>query len=186
MKRRYNDLAKDKMGGIKLHLGCGSKKLNGYINIDIVPTEGSDIAMDVTDLSVVPSGSISEIRMDSAFEHFYRYQQEQALGEYHRVLGNEGKLFINHLPNFDVIIDAYLKKEKGIVGEVFDLLNVYRYTHGEPVPRTSPQQLHKDIFNNKSIRLLLEESGFKIEKLENAVYGGEHLALNMNIVAVKA
>lgn len=183
LNTRVEDLMTD---NLKLHLGCGDKKLAGYINIDIVPTEGTDVVMDVAEeLHLIPSNIASEIRLESVFEHFYRYQQRKILEEFYRILKGGGKLVINWLPDFDAIIDAYLKEEKGIVGERFDLFNVYRLSHGDPKAGNSPQQLHKDIFTKESIRQLLESSGFQVESMKNEKFDREELALDINIIPQK-
>lgn len=184
LRKQYTDFVKDIKGDIKIHLGCGGKRFEGYINIDAVPTEGSDMVMDVVDLSVIPSNSISEIFMKSVFEHFYRHQQDQILREYHRVLKKGGKLVIS-VPDFDVAIDAYVRKEKGIVGEIFDLNHVRQYIFGELVPENPFYQLHKDIFNKESIKLLLEKNGFIIERLENIFFENQHLPLTISVTGIK-
>lgn len=63
---------------MKLHLGCGRKYLEGYINIDYPATEQTvqadlkaDIYVDLTKLSY-PFSSIDEIRLHHVFEHFSR------------------------------------------------------------------------------------------------------------------
>lgn len=183
VKRQYLDLVKD-LREVRLHLGCGDKKFEGYINIDIVPTEGSDMAMDVSDLNMIPSGSVSEIFMKSVFEHFYSDQQDQALREYNRVLKKGGKLIIR-VPDFDVVIDAYLRKEKGIVGEIFDFSHVRQYVCGELAPQNRVPSLHKDIFNKKSLGSLLEKNGFTIESLENVFFEDQHIALSIMATAIK-
>jgi len=183
LKTQVKDLLKE---DVRLHLGCGDKKFNGYVNIDIVPTEGTDVVMNISkDLHLIPPNIASEIRLDGVFEHLYRYDQNSTLQDFHRILKKGGKLCINHLPDFDTIIKAYLNKEKGIVGEVFDLFNVYRYTHGEPKPENSPQQLHKDLFTKDTIRDLLESQGFQIEILENRVFSGEEIPIGISIEAIK-
>jgi predicted SAM-dependent methyltransferase len=141
--------------------------------------------MDVTDLSVVPSGSVSEILMKSVFEHFYRHQQEPALKEYRRALKKGGRLVISSVPDFDVVIGAYLRKEKGIVGEIFDFSHVRQYVFGESVPRNQFHQLHKDIFNKESVRSLLEKNGFVIERLENVFFENQHIPLSISVTGVK-
>ncbi|MFM8558406.1 MAG: hypothetical protein ACKOC6_02165, partial [bacterium] len=35
----------------------------------------------------------------------------------------------------------------GLLGPVFDLDEVYRFTHGDPVAWNAPEQLHKDVFS---------------------------------------
>ncbi len=184
LRKQYADFVKDIKGDTKIHLGCGDKRLKNYINIDGVPTEGSDMVMDVTDLSVISSNSISEIFMKSVFEHFYRHQQDQILREYHRVLKKGGKLVIS-VPDFDIAIDAYVRKEKGIVGEIFDLNHVRQYVFGESVPENPFYQLHKDIFNKESIKLLLEKNGFVVERLENIFFENQHLPLTISVTGVK-
>ena len=169
-------------GTIKLNIGCGEKNYPDYINIDAVPLEGTDIVMKVPeDLSLIPHGTVSEILLEAVFEHFYRYEQDDLLEECCRILVDGGKLVIKALPDFDGLIDAYLNKKKGDVSEIFDLYEVYRYIHGDPQPHNSPHQLHKDIFNEESIRVLLGRKGFKIENLS----GGSSKKIDFNITAVK-
>lgn len=183
LRKKIEDLITD---NCKLHIGCGLKKLNGYINIDIVPLEGCDVVMDATNnLHIIPSDIAAEIRMENVFEHFYRDQQPKALKGYHRILKKGGKLIIKGLPNFDAIIQAYLKKEKGVIGEEFDLFNVYRLTHGEPEQGNSVNQLHKDIFTKRSIRDLLENAGFQIESIEDEKFVQEKNPLCISVTAVK-
>lgn len=171
----------------KLHIGCGLKKLQGYINIDAMPLEGCDVVMDAAnEMPVIPSDIAIEIRMENVFEHFYRDQQVKALKEYYRILKAGGKLIIKGLPNFDAIIQAYLNKEKGLVGQEFDLFNVYRFTHGEPEQGNNPvHQLHKDIFTKTSIRELLKDAGFMIESVNNEQYSYEENPLCLTVIAVK-
>lgn len=186
-RAKIEDFIKD---DLKLHIGCGDKKLNGYLNIDIVPTEGADIVMDVArDLHRIPSNIAVEIKLKSVFEHFYRYQQKEILAHFYRILKRSGQLIIKWLPDFDLIVDAYLNKAKGDFDKEFDLYNVYRLTHGEPAPKNAPQQMHKDIFTKQSITNLLRDSGFRIECITNERYAhGAHqeaLATNINIIGVK-
>lgn len=182
-KQQYKDLIKEKED-VKLHLGCGDKKFPGYINIDIVPTEGSDVLMDVTDLSVIPSDSISEIFMRHIFEHLYNDEQDKALREYYRVLKKGGNLTIE-VPDFDVVVDAYLRKEKGITSEVFDFDHVRRYVCGELVPQNRVPSLHKDIFNKERMREVLEENKFFVESIKNVGFEDHYLTLTIKAVAIK-
>lgn len=62
----------------KLHLGCGRKYLDGYVNIDFPASEHTvqkdltaDIHADIHGL-VYPIDSIDEIRLHHVFEHFSR------------------------------------------------------------------------------------------------------------------
>lgn len=186
LRKQIGDLITD---NCKLHIGCGLKKLSGYINIDITPLEGCDVVLDAAnDLDVVPSDVAVEIRMENVFEHFFKHQQAKTLKEYYRILKKGGKLIIKGLPNFDAIIEAYLRKEKGIIGKEFDLFDVYRLTHGEPEQGNSVNsinQLHKDIFTKKSIRGLLENAGFKIESIEDEKFVQEESPLSICTIAVK-
>lgn len=62
----------------KLHLGCGRKYLEGYVNIDFPDSEHTiqkdlvaDLYTDIHELRY-PDGSVDEIRLHHVFEHFTR------------------------------------------------------------------------------------------------------------------
>jgi predicted SAM-dependent methyltransferase len=62
----------------KLHLGCGERYLQGYINIDFPPSEHpvqinaiADVFADILSLHH-PANSVDEVRLHHVFEHFSR------------------------------------------------------------------------------------------------------------------
>ena len=66
------------------------------------------------------------------------------------------------IPYFKNVAKFYLERAPGTAGTVFDLYNVYRYTHGDPerAPDRWLEQLHKSLFNEEEIITLLSQSGF--------------------------
>ena len=173
-------------GTIKLNIGCGEKNYPDYINIDAVPLEGTDIVMNLPeDLCLIPSETVSEVLLESVLEHFYRYEQDDLLKECCRILVKGGELVIKTLPDFDGLIDAYLNKKQGDVSEVFDLYEVYRNTHGDPQLHNSPHQLHKDIFNQESVRELINRTGFDIKEMSRGGDSAKDLETCFLVIAVK-
>lgn len=89
---------------MKLHLGCGGKYLEGYVNIDFPPTEKTiakvkaDIYADIRELEY-PENSIDEIRSHHLFEHFKRAEALKLLLKWRRWLKIRGKLVIE-TPDF--------------------------------------------------------------------------------------
>lgn len=171
--------------GLKLHLGCGSTRMEDYINIDIVPTQATDLVQNVVDLPMVRGNSVEEIFLHSVFEHLYAYEQEGALREWYRVLKPGGRLVMKWVPDFDLVADAYVKRSPGATRPVFDLWEVYRYTHGDPRPDNSPGQLHKDLFTTEKVRQLLLRTGFKIVSIEHARFRDEPFPIAFNVEAIK-
>jgi len=74
---------------MKLHLGCGDKKLEGYVNVDMVGNPDK-----VCDLSVFPwpfeDNSADEIFSEHFLEHVMDY--DKTILEMHRILKPNGKL----------------------------------------------------------------------------------------------
>ncbi len=65
-------------GEIRLHLGCGRRYLDGYVNVDFPPSEHTvqadltaDIHADIVSLRYLPA-TVGEIRLHHVFEHFDR------------------------------------------------------------------------------------------------------------------
>ena len=167
----------------KLNLGCGDVHIPNYLNLDVVRTKAVDFVADISELSFLESGMYEEIRLDAVFEHLYRWQQLPFLKSAYRALKPGGKIILNWLPDFDTLISAYQNKTPGIKRPVFDLYEVYRFTHGDPTPLNGPQQIHKDIFTAQSITKLLQEADFSDIEVKNVRYRDEKVPVNMNIIA---
>jgi len=169
---------------LKLHLGCGYKILEGYINIDLY-SPAADLKLDITDLSAFRDNSVDEIFLNAVFEHLYIFEQRKALAEWHRVLKPGGLLRIDSIPDFDEIVRAYVERAPGNGGGIFDIEEVSRYTHGAYSEHDKLGQIHKDVFNKEKVRKLLEDAGFEICKIESVCWGDEPNPVNMNVTAVK-
>ncbi len=148
--------------GVSVHLGCGDEKKNGFINIDIRTTVATDYTIDLNRLRWFAAGSVRCFYSHAFFEHLYRTERIIHMKNVHRSLMDDGFCCYIGLPYFPNIARHYLEKRKpGIVGERFDLFNVYRYTHGDPehAPTWWLAQLHKSLFDEEELSQLLCESG---------------------------
>ena len=145
---------------IKLHLGCGNIRINGFINIDVRSTDATDKVADVTTLSEFHDNTVDMIYSAGVLEHFSHRITQDVLGEWYRVLKIDGEMII-WVPNFDAYIKHYLR------GCIFhrkqSLQNILFYLYGG---QQYFENAHKSIFNGPYLRLLLYEEGFrKIKKI---------------------
>lgn len=98
--------AKNHMGKVKLHLGCGEIHLKGYINIDFPSSEHTiqvsslaDCHTDIRKLNLPPL-SVAEIRLHHVFEHFDRPTVLKLLVQWHTWLVGGGQITIE-VPDFN-------------------------------------------------------------------------------------
>lgn len=79
---------------MKINLGCGNKKFEGYINVDIIPS--ADVVVDLENGSLpFPDNSVEEIRAEQVFEHISNFLP--LMNEIHRILIPGGRLR-GHVP----------------------------------------------------------------------------------------
>lgn len=145
---------------VDVHLGCGDEEIKGFINIDIRTTVATDYTMDLNRLQCFNPGSVRCFYSHAFFEHLYRTERIIHLKNVHRSLMDNGFCCYIGLPYFPNIARYYLEKRKpGIVGDRFDLFNVYRYTHGDPehAPTWWLAQLHKNLFDEEELTQILRE-----------------------------
>lgn len=174
-----------KLKASKIHLGCGDVRLDGFTNVDIAPSPAVDVIANISHLPMFESNSAVEIRLSAVYEHLFRFERLAAAREWFRILRPKGQLAITFIPDFDVLVAKYSAGSPGILRETFDVDEVYRYTHGDPVPHNAPEQLHKDIFTKKSVERELREVGFEIVEIANVCFADEGIALNINVLARK-
>jgi len=142
----------------KLHLGCGSRYLEGYINIDLGYYK-LDENCDVRDLSRYEDNSIDEIYASHVLEYLDKEGAIETLKEWYRVLKPSGIIRIA-VPDFDKIIEVYQKygdiEHMGILGPLYGKMQCgedYIY--------------HKIAYNYSLLYRLLKKVGFKnIRKYE--------------------
>lgn len=175
---------KDSGTAIRLNLGCGPKRLDGYVNIDIIPSAAANLVADITRLPFA-AGTCDEIRMDAVFEHLYRHDRTPALRSWRELLKPGGRLVLNWIPDFDAILDAYRTRQPGILHPRFDLWEVWRFTHGQYTAADIPYQVHKDVFTVESVRQELQEAGFEVLTVENVHYEQEPVSVNIRAEACK-
>ena len=148
---------------MKLHLGCGNKKINGFVNIDIQPTSAVDIVSDIVNLPYKPN-TIELIYACNVLEHFGRnnnldfFRQTSWINviEYwYSLLKPGGSLYIS-VPNFEAICLEYLQNKK-----ISDIIGVTL------CGQKNNEDLHGMIFDFNTISTKLKEIGFShVDKYE--------------------
>jgi predicted SAM-dependent methyltransferase len=143
---------------MKLHLGCGRKKLEGWVNCDLY---GSDIDMDIRSLPF-DDNSVDEIMAIHVVEHFYLHDIFSVLAEWRRVLKPQGKMALE-LPCLDRILSHFMNGS----GDNMTMWGLY----GEPgTHRDGEPSLHKWCWSKNNFRKLLEQVGFADIKEETPHY----------------
>jgi hypothetical protein len=93
---------------MRLHLGCGTKKIPGWINIDSVAGCGPDLVHDLTRPFPYADQTVDEILAEDLLEHFDKYMRVQVMSEWARVLKVGGTITVQ-VPNFKKILFKYFK-----------------------------------------------------------------------------
>ena len=93
---------------MKLHLGCGTKKLEGWVNIDSVPECRPDVVHDITRPLPYADQTADELLAEDLLEHFDKYIRYLVFYEWTRVLKVGGKITLQ-VPDFKTILLRYFK-----------------------------------------------------------------------------
>lgn len=147
----------------KLHLGAGSRAVDGWLNCDIV---GSDYDVDLASAPLpFPDGHFTDIVSQHTIEHLeYDPQVLTLFAECHRMLQPGGKVWFS-CPDLEKICSAYVKDkcatiDKGLVRHwphahekdfpVQHRINFYFHQWGE----------HRSLLDFDMIRYALMRAGF--------------------------
>jgi len=134
---------------IKLHLGCGKKFLDGWINIDKVPQLPDVIEDDVSILENIQDGTVDTIYACHVLEHFGRHEVENVLKCWSKKLKSGGKIRIA-VPDFEAVCKRYMEKK--------DIRELIGFTSGG---QKNEYDYHKMIFDFESLSLLLQKAEFE-------------------------
>lgn len=133
---------------MRLHLGCGKRRFDGFINIDL---HDSDLDCDIRFLPFDPN-SADEIIAIHVAEHFYVREILKILRGWYEILKPGGTMVLE-LPCLDKVLEHFKKGSP----ENFTLWALYgdpnTHKDGEPA-------LHKWCWSKDQMRQLLKAVGF--------------------------
>ena len=93
---------------MKLHLGCGTKKLEGWVNVDSVEACQPDLLHDIGQPLPYDDLIADEVLAEDVLEHFDKYLRFVVFYEWVRVLKIGGKVTLQ-VPDFKKILFKYFK-----------------------------------------------------------------------------
>jgi len=150
------------MGGkmteeIKLHLGCGKRKLPGWVGVDSQADVGADVVADVRYLDHWASGEVAAIYACHVMEHIPRPDVLPTLREWRRVLQPGGKLYVA-VPDFSKLAFLYAKLGTPLWRLIGPLCGRQDY----------PANTHYSVYDYQYLAWLLTEAGFHTIKQRGA------------------
>lgn len=133
---------------MKLHLGCGSKYIPGFVHIDVMPFDHIDHISSIDSLPFIQNNTVDLIYNCHVLEHFKRADVKRVLSEWKRVL-KPGGILRTSVPDFDSLSKIYTntKELNLVIGALFGKQN-YLYN------------IHYNVFDFKSLSNDLTEVGF--------------------------
>lgn len=164
----------------KLHLGCGQRYLDGYINIDFPLSEHSvqlesvaDEHHDITELHY-QKNSIAEVRLHHVFEHFERPMACALVASWNSWLMENGTLHIE-VPDFEKTAKAALSRFKNTNQKKVAIRHLFGSHEAE-------WAVHAEGYSRWLLGDLLETFGFKIVKILTNSWRGTY---NIELIAQK-
>jgi predicted SAM-dependent methyltransferase len=156
---------------LRLHLGCGERYMDGYVNIDFPPesqslldTSRADLHADITALSYEPE-SVQEVRLHHVFEHFDRPIALRLLLDWYDWLAPGGLLVIE-TPDFERCARAFFRpwgrRRRGVL---------LRHVFGS---QEAGWAVHHDGWYEAKFRSHLEALGYERLSFSRARWRGTH------------
>ena len=142
---------------LKLNIGCGKVKFEGWINIDIEP--GADIVLDVRKGLPFEENSVDFVYNEHFLEHLTFEDSSKFLREIYKCLKKGGVVRIA-TPDLDYVLQKYSEDWKDQ-----DWLHTSNYdyikTKGNMINVSFREWGHKYLFNEEDLRNHLLDAGFK-------------------------
>jgi SAM-dependent methyltransferase len=116
---------------MKLNLGCGNKRKDGFLGVDLYPCEAVDILANLEERLPFDNDSVSEMFLDNVIEHIHDIPA--LMKELHRISKPGGEIFIitPHFANMSSWVDpTHVHHLSYFSMEHFEKADVSHYTGG--------------------------------------------------------
>jgi predicted SAM-dependent methyltransferase len=165
---------------MKLHLGCGERYFEGYVNIDYPLTEHTVQKKSVADVQAnlltlrYETGTVDEIRLHHVFEHFSRSVACALLTNWYFWLKPGGVLHIE-VPDFSRTarwsISGMMRRKRTNVG--------LRHIFGS---QEAHWAVHYEGYSKKLLTKMLGIFGFRVKEVRRNSWKGTY---NIEVIAIK-
>lgn len=152
-RRKSKELQRQK--DIKLHFGCGSRILPGWVNLDAYHAPGISLELDLQRELPLADGSVQWIFTEHVLEHIDRKRIAGVFSEFHRILAIGGVARIL-VPDLDFYCKAYVE------GDVEAITTPLPKTHtpADAVNSVFNDHFHRFIYDFGTMKIELEKAGF--------------------------
>ena len=156
---------------VKLNLGCGDKILPGYVNVDVAASRKNlapDVLCDLHQLAPFADNSADEILSVHVVEHFWRWEVEDILKEWVRVLKPGGKMILE-CPNLISACQEFLKNPEANAGPGPEGQRSMWVFYGDPGWK-DPLMVHRWGYTPRSLAAVMWQAGLRDMKQEPAQF----------------
>lgn len=136
---------------MKIHLGCGTRYIPGFVHVDINAHPHVDHVADVRKLDFMASDTADMVYASHILEHFGRAECKDVLREWRRVLKPGGVLRIS-VPDFAACAALYY--EEGLADGLSGLIGLIVGGQRDAF------DYHRMIFDERFLTEILHEVGF--------------------------
>ena len=140
---------------IRLHLGCGKRYIPGFVHVDLDTFPHIDYQSDVAHLPMFEDESVDLIYSSHTLEYFDRFEVQEVLKEWRRVLRRGGVLRLA-VPDFEALVKVY--QQYG------DLSKIVGPLYGRIIVKTSEGEkavYHKTVYDFRALKEVLALAGFR-------------------------
>lgn len=159
---------------VRIHLGCGSKRRDGWINVDL-PGVGADVECDITERLPFPDNHADAVEAIHVFEHIALPMAGAVLTDWVRVLKPGGRLVLE-LPCRDKVF-AFIAK--GITDPRLTMWPLY----GDPKTMRSEADIHKWCWSKAELAFVMQQAG--LTNIESTVPQYHVPERDMRLIGVK-
>jgi len=142
---------------IKLNVGSGPKKVEGYKNLDRNYFEGVDYICDAW-FTPLDANTVSDIYCRQVLEHFDREETVKVFNEWKRILVNGGKIKVEVPDLLFACKQIQMPGKSQWLPQKTNYEHAYSSIFGWEVGRKN--MMHKQGFTNKDIKVLFTINGF--------------------------
>ena len=173
-----------------LNVGCGpvdSPKIKGFdndnwkeIRLDIDESVNPDIVGTLTDMKLVETASVDAVHSAYNIDHIYPHEVPIALGEFYRVLKEDGIVYIR-CPDIQIISEAVVKDQlleslyESPAGPISPI--DFIYGNRQEIAEGNEYMAKKCGFTYSVLNMAFSEAGFKARYGGRIAFNGAELAL---------